>query len=271
VATRILESRRFGRCTERGLLAFEQRAGGKLPADYRKFLLEHNGGIPEAAVVKGKGVDSVVRQLNGLHNGARWARLESLRKTYAGRMPKGLLPIGSDPFGNVYCLGLGGRWRGKVWFWDHETEADEGEPPRTDNLTLVAASFTAFLAKLRPAPPEPPLPRARTLGDAAARGDLATVDRLLARGADPNQRNRGGTTPLFTAAALGQLEVVERLLAAGADVHVRDKHGHTALVVASWADHHDVMRALMNAGAKPETPHIEALFARWRKRRAKTR
>jgi hypothetical protein len=31
------------------------------------------------------------------------------------------------------------------------------------------------------------------------------------------------------------------------------------------------MRVLMNAGAKPETPHIEALFAKWRKKRAKTR
>jgi hypothetical protein len=217
-------------------------------------------------------VSSTLRQLHGLHNGPRWARLESLRKTYAGRVPDGLLPIGTDPFGNVFCLGLGGAWRGKVWFWDHESEADEGEPPRVDNLSMVAASFTSFLAALRPQPVQPALPRSRSLQQAAFRGDLATVDRLLAAGADPNERGRGiDGTPLIAAAAFGHVEIVKRLLAKGADVHARDRHGHTAAVVASWADHRDVIRELMVAGARPETPALENLFAKWRKRRPKRR
>src|SRR5690242_17137665 len=108
MAVKIQESGRFGRCTERGVRAFERRIGRKLPADYSQFLLEHNGGTPEPSIVEVSGVYSTVRRLHGLHNGPRWARLESLRKTYARRVPDGLLPIGTDPFGNVYCLGLGG-------------------------------------------------------------------------------------------------------------------------------------------------------------------
>lgn len=261
------ESARFGRCTERGLLAFERRIGRKLPADYRAFLLEHNGGTPDATLVKVRGVSSAVKRLHGLHNGPSWARLESLRRSHAGRVPAGLLPIGADPFGNVFCLGLAGRWRGKVWFWDHEGEADEDEPPRVDNLKLVAASFASFLAKLRQAPAPKPSSHPRSLEEAAFRGELAAVERLLAAGADPNRRDKGsGGTPLMAAAGLGHLEIVKRLLARGADVNARNKQGQSAAVMASWADHRDVLRALMKAGARPETPHLEDLFARWQKR-----
>jgi hypothetical protein len=265
-------SARFGRCTERGVLAFEQRLGHELPAAYREFLLEHNGGVPEATLVKVRRVNSSVKHLHGLHKGPAWARLDAARKVYEGRMPEGLLPIGSDPFGNVYCLGLSGRWRGKVWFWDHEAEADEAEPPRTDNLELVAPDFASFLAKLRQAPVSRRVaPTARTLQDAASRGDLAAVDRLLTAGANPNARVRGcDSTPLMTAAAFGHVDIVERLLAGGADVHARSQHGHTAAVMASWADHRDVLRVLMSAGAEPETPHLRELFGKWRKRSSKS-
>jgi hypothetical protein len=268
---RMEESLRFGPCTERGLLAFERRVGHELPADYRAFLLEHNGGVPEATVVETKGVNSLVRRLQGLHKGPSWARLDKLLETYDGRVPEGLLPIGTDPFGNLYCLGVAGRFRPKVLFWDHEREADEGEPPRRDNLTLVGPSFSAFMRKLRPAPAEPPLRPARNLHEAAGRGDLAALDRMLSAGADPNKPIGGGYTALMAAAQVGQTEAVQRLLAKRAKVNAKNEYGHTAVVLASWADHYDTMRALMNAGAKPETPHIEALFAKWRKKRAKTR
>jgi hypothetical protein len=271
LAAKMQESRRFGRCTERGLLAFQRRIGHELPADYREFLLEHNGGVPEATIVETKSVSSLVRRLHGLHGGPSWARLDKLRKTFDGRVPDGMLPIGTDPFGNLYCLGIAGRFRPKVWFWDHEGEAHEGEPPRTDNLTLVAPSFASFIGKLRRAPPDRPLPRARSLDQAAARGELATVERMLAAGADPNRRSRDGSTPLMAAATIGHAEIVERLLASGANPNARNKLGQSAVVLASWAEHHNVMRALMGAGAKPETPYIEDLFAKWRKLRAKTR
>ena len=38
--------------------------------------------------------------------------------------------------------------RGKIYFWDHEMEADEGETPNYSNLTLIADSFDEFIEGL---------------------------------------------------------------------------------------------------------------------------
>ena len=37
-----------------------------------------------------------------------------------------------------------------MWFWDHEEEADEGEPPSEDNIELKAPDWQTFLDTLRP-------------------------------------------------------------------------------------------------------------------------
>ena len=70
----------------------------------------------------------------------------------------------------------------------------------------------------------------------AKRGNLAAVNWLLERGADPNQRWNhwdASVTPLHMAAAFGHVDVVRRLLAAGADARIHDsKHDGDAL---GWA------------------------------------
>ncbi|HEY4638126.1 MAG TPA: ankyrin repeat domain-containing protein, partial [Burkholderiales bacterium] len=56
---------------------------------------------------------------------------------------------------------------------------------------------------------------AAELHDAARRGDLAAVERLLAAGAQVDATDGGGATPLYLAAGEGHAAVVARLLAAG--------------------------------------------------------
>lgn len=63
-------------------------------------------------------------------------------------MPETLLPIGHDSLGNLICLGVVGDDAGTVYFWDHEAEADEDEPPTWDNLSVIQPSFSAFLKSL---------------------------------------------------------------------------------------------------------------------------
>ncbi len=88
------------------------------------------------------------------------------------------------------------------------------------------------------------------LWDAARRGDLAVVNRLIAEGApldyhDPN----GGSTALQAATACRKLEVVKALIDAGADVNALDCNGATVLMYASKFGLTDVARWALEAGA----------------------
>ena len=58
---------------------------------------------------------------------------------------------------------------------------------------------------------------------------------------------------LIDAAGKGDLEAVKRLLAQGASVKATDGVGRTALIAAAYGDHVDVARALIAAGADVNT------------------
>jgi len=64
-----------------------------------------------------------------------------------------------------------------------------------------------------------------------------TIALLLARGADPNARQTGGFTPLFSAAAAGRRDLAEQLLAAGANPSLTADDGQTAAQFARTRGH----------------------------------
>jgi hypothetical protein len=55
-----------------------------------------------------------------------------------------------DQAGNVIVLSVAGSAKGKVYFWDHELEAPEGELQSSENVHPVADSFQSFLDGLQP-------------------------------------------------------------------------------------------------------------------------
>lgn len=69
----------------------------------------------------------------------------------------------------------------------------------------------------------------KELSKAATFGDIETVRRRLAAGADANARDGFGGTPLMMAAANGGLAVARVLIDAGAEVNVADVRGVTPL------------------------------------------
>ena len=149
MATRILDSQQP--LSESDIAEVESRLGFRLPAQYRDFLLAHNGGRPEPrrfAISSEKPDDrSVVHWFFCVKEGNAYDLLTWARRT-ADRIPPELLPVAIDPFGNLICLSVSGVNVGKVYFWDHEKEAREGEPPGYDNVYLVADSFQEFLDSL---------------------------------------------------------------------------------------------------------------------------
>jgi peptidoglycan/xylan/chitin deacetylase (PgdA/CDA1 family) len=82
--------------------------------------------------------------------------------------------------------------------------------------------------------PEPPTAKAPDISihDAALKGNIEAVKQHLAAGADVNEKDILGGTPLHHAARFGQKEVSELLIAKGADVNAKDKGDGTPL---DWA------------------------------------
>lgn len=123
-----------------------------LPKEYRNFLLDHNGGEPNLTCFNfrhNKNDGSDVRFFLGIYPDKHNDLLYHI-KVFRKRIPKNLFPIAYDSFGNLICISVMTSDRGKIYFWDHEMEAntDDGEVPDYSNLTLIADSFEEFLEGL---------------------------------------------------------------------------------------------------------------------------
>jgi len=138
------------------LQRFEALIGYVLPDDYRHFLIQCNGGyIGGRYGFQGKNpdaqwVEAGVQEVGGLRDDGSYSLFDRL-KTYQGRIPRALIWVHDDPFGNAICLGLEGLHRGKVYFWDRENQPGstwDGSVESADNVTLIANSFTEYVAGL---------------------------------------------------------------------------------------------------------------------------
>lgn len=143
---------------EEELARFEELIGQTLPEDYRRFLVQCNGGYVggrfwfQGINPEGEEVEAGVHHIGGFRDESYFSLLDN-RECYVGRIPNALIWIHDDPFGNAICLGGAGVHHGRVYFWDHEEEPDEdewdGAVETADNITLIANSFTDYVAGLR--------------------------------------------------------------------------------------------------------------------------
>lgn len=137
------------------IIDLENQLAVSLPPDYTAFLREYNGGFPQPNVftIKGFSLDNrgVLAFFFGVEQGEP-LDLADNKSIFRNRVPPELLPVGADVFGNLICLAVSGPNRGKVYWWFHEEEADEGEPPTYDNIYFVADSFSDLLNNLTELP-----------------------------------------------------------------------------------------------------------------------
>ena len=68
----------------------------------------------------------------------------------------------------------------------------------------------------------------------SARGELNTIKKLIAEGADPNCIDRHGNTPLSNAVWEGNLPALDLLVELGADFQIRNNEGYGLLWHASF-------------------------------------
>jgi hypothetical protein len=145
------------------LAQLEEALGNSLPDDYRRFLERCNGGFVggslwyQGPTPTGDRADAGVHHIGGFRDESYFS-LAWARECYAGRIPDDLLWIMDDPLGNAICLRVRGSHSGGIYFWDHEMEPDlntwDGQIDTAGNVSLIARSFTEFVAGLRPSSDE---------------------------------------------------------------------------------------------------------------------
>ncbi|ANB18833.1 ankyrin repeat domain-containing protein [Dokdonella koreensis] len=100
------------------------------------------------------------------------------------------------------------------------------------------------------------------LAHAIVQANLASVQLLLAHGADPNEVTAQDTTPLIAALrARCPVAVIQALLDAGADVHAATPEGQGTYVYALSLGLTDVAQVLENAGADAALTDEDAFVA----------
>ena len=141
---------------EARLRALEETIGATLPDDYRAFMLEYNGGVPEQEVFTfDKRNKSSVNYFNSIDHENQALDLMEAWQVLKPRLPKEVFPIGDDNGGATIAIVVSGPRRGEVWFCTEERPT--GSNPRVSWLDRrdawkVADSFAAFMARLTPRP-----------------------------------------------------------------------------------------------------------------------
>jgi beta-lactamase regulating signal transducer with metallopeptidase domain len=85
--------------------------------------------------------------------------------------------------------------------------------------------------------------------EAAAKGAIPRMQRLLERGADANAAIQGDGSPLIAAARHGRIEAMELLMAKGANVNRGVGGDGSPLIVAAQGGHLEAVRLLLDRGA----------------------
>jgi len=121
---------------------------------------------------------------------------------------------------------------------------------RTDAISPARPYLTDDDEEYVPARPRPnEQERTKTLHDAARDGDIDQVQLLISKGADVNEKNRMGWTPLHTAIRNRRLALIEPLIAKGADINAADNRGQTPLMAAIYIGQKDAVELLIAKGA----------------------
>jgi ankyrin repeat protein len=122
-----------------------------------------------------------------------------------------------------------------------------GEAERAENKEII----TLFKARgLQP-------PKPRSIGEAAATGDIPLLEAFLKAGKSVDEKDKKGRSPLQAAAEKGAAGMVSFLLQKGADPNSRDGKNWTPLHRAALGGHKDIVEMLVSKGADIKEKNLD--------------
>ena len=91
------------------------------------------------------------------------------------------------------------------------------------------------------------------LHDAAAKGDVAAIERLVAAGEKPDLQDSHSRTPLLVAAYMKQYDAVRTLLKLGANPNALDADHYDIVTIAAVRNDTEMLKIALEGGASPKT------------------
>lgn len=125
------------------LQEFEILFDDKLPTDFRKFLIDINGGEPEINEFD----IPTLKSSSGVNQFLSVEEIIDKKESMKERFLDEAWPIAHAEGGNYVCL-VSGKKAG-VYYWEHENEAEEGYPATFENMSKVADTFSDFFKSLK--------------------------------------------------------------------------------------------------------------------------
>jgi hypothetical protein len=135
--------------TKERIKDIERVVGVELPEQYKKFLLEHNGGSPRSPefIFRREGEEpqeGIVAWFLAIHDGPHENFLKFF-KMFQGRIPNDTVSIARDPGGELILLGIRGPLHGKVFFWTSELETTRQRSRRCSTTWPIASTSSSSL------------------------------------------------------------------------------------------------------------------------------
>ncbi len=129
------------------LVKYEFDFGFQFPTEYKKFLKNSNGGVPdpkkfdlEGKVRQGLSIDFFL----GI-NVEKEKNVFYILKTTKSLIPKGFVPFALTEGAGILFIGVGDESFEKIYFWDRVDVENPSQAVEGENLFPVAASFEEFL------------------------------------------------------------------------------------------------------------------------------
>jgi cell wall assembly regulator SMI1 len=133
--------------TEANLRRTENDLGFLFPSDYRRFLLEFNGGkpTPNMLVIPGNDEEVAIESFLGIGRRDLDLNIWTPELRHSLDMPKEYIPIAFDPGGNNLIMTSAQCGDSEIYYWDSGRHFDFSTDE--ENAFFIADSFAELLTK----------------------------------------------------------------------------------------------------------------------------